>query len=300
MLLVINNPHIDCIDKGRGIGKSKRQTRKGSTQEEGNGEKQKVGRLGESIETWKLTMYLRAPYGTKSDQRRLQEAEDAARKRQINEKRNQEPTQEAAQAAKEKEKNSETVRNKAMKRQKAGKDKNEMGDDGKFAAVTTTPKGNKKTGDKKKEKPKRIKKPKDSPVPQGRRKVPSAGDESGCKHHGLRDLDMCDKAWMAAYVKVGAWLHKKPCIDCASSQDESTKDTREKVLDASVLLQLKQQTVAYICNCGPVAHKMEEGEEGREEYECDMMLCLPCYSERESKMGTASGGKRKRKPKIRD
>ena len=110
---------------------------------------------------------------------------------------------------------------------------------------------------------------------------------------------MCEKAWMAAYVKVGGWLHKKPCVDCAA-QCESTKETREKVLDASVLLRLKQQGVAYICNCGPIGHKMDEGEEGKEEYQCDMMLCIPCYSERESKMGAGSGRKRKRKQKNRD
>ena len=106
---------------------------------------------------------------------------------------------------------------------------------------------------------------------------------------------MCDKAWIAAYVKVGGWLHKKPCIDCAA-QCDSTKETREKVLDASVLLRLKQQSVAYICNCGHIGNKMEEGED---DYQCDMMLCLPCYNESESKMGAGSGSKRKRRQKTR-
>jgi hypothetical protein len=65
-------------------------------------------------------------------------------------------------------------------------------------------------------------------------------------------------------------------------------------MDASVLVKEKGPNVAWICNCGPVGHKMKEGEDGREDYICNMMLCLPCYSERESKMGTGARTKRRR------
>jgi hypothetical protein len=173
----------------------------------------------------------------------------------------------------------------------------EKGDSSINAAISTTTSSKKKAANKK-GKPRRAKKPKVAPVAQGRWKIPTAGDGSGCRHHGLRELTMCDKAWMAAYVKEGAWLHKKPCVDCAA-RGESTEETSEKVLDVSVLLRLKQQCVAYICNCGPTGHKMEEGEEGKDEYQCDMMLCLPCFSERESKMEAGDGGKRKRRQRNR-
>jgi hypothetical protein len=72
---------------------------------------------------------------------------------------------------------------------------------------------------------------------QGWRQVPTPTDDHGCKHHGLRDLDPCDNVWLAAYVKEGAWLDKKPCIDCAAQGKESDK-TRERVLDAAVLLRV--------------------------------------------------------------
>jgi hypothetical protein len=141
---------------------------------------------------------------------------------------------------------------------------------------------------------KRARKPRKSAAPQGRRKVPTPGDASGCKHRGLRELDVCDKAWTTACVKVGAWLHKKPCIDCAA-KSENGEGTGERVLDASVLLLLKQPSLACICNCGPVGHEMEEDEEGRDECQCDMMLCLPCCSDRDSRMTEVDGNKRRRR-----
>ena len=226
----------------------------------------------------------------------MQVTTEKATKKREQRKEAKKPTQEAAEAIKEKEKKSENLKKEPMKRQKgdlseAGKVESVMLDSSNKACGVKT---STKTKNPKAPKEKRKKK---APLPQGRRKVPTPGDESGCKHRGLRELDVCDKAWIAAYVKVGAWLHKKPCIDCAAI-GERVETATERVMDASMLLLLKQPNVAYICNCGPIGHKMEEGEEGKDEYQCDMMLCLPCYSERESKMDAGSGGKRKRKPKT--
>jgi hypothetical protein len=218
----------------------------------------------------------------------LQGGKDGGR----NNRKNEAPTEEASLAKKDKDKQRLVLQKKAMKRQKEAMTANENA--GKEAQD-----GSKKTPSKKTNKgpQKRAKKRKQAAAPQGRRKVPTPGDTGGCKHRGLKELDVCDKAWLAACVKVGAWLHKKPCVDCAARR-ESGDETREIVLDASVLLLLKQPILAYICNCGPIGHKMEEGEEGREEYECDMMLCLPCYRDRESKLTTTMGSKRTRRQKT--
>jgi hypothetical protein len=227
------------------------------------------------------------PPVTKDESKRLQ----AALKRGKKKNQTQEPTQEAAQAIKVKEKEYEKLKKLAMKRQR--EDVNEAGDEESVRLDSHQKNSSQTTSDSaKKAATKKGKRP--APVPQGRRKVPTPGDESGCKHRGLRELDVCDKAWITAYVKVGAWLHKKPCIDCAA-QSENVEGREERILDASVLLLLKQPDLAYICNCGPIGHKMEEGEEGKDEYQCDMMLCLPCYSERESKMKGAGGRRMRRK-----
>jgi hypothetical protein len=233
---------------------------------------------------------------------------EEARKRVMKQGVTQEPTEEAAQAKKDKEKRTAEMRKDAMKRQReaikeSGKEETQ---EARTQKKTTSTKktSNKKTTNKetsnketsnRKPRSKKTTRTKEAPIPQGRRKVPTAGDESGCKHSGLRELDVCDKTWITAYVKVGGWLHKKPCIDCAGKSKERGG---EAVLDASVLLLLKQKNVAYICNCGPIGHKMEEGEEGKEDYQCDMMLCLPCYSMRQTEMAAGTGSKRKRKKRV--
>jgi hypothetical protein len=208
-----------------------------------------------------------------------------------------EPTEEAAQEMKEKEKGREKMTKKAMKRQKGDqkadkrveKENKGSGGNATVSKISTSSKGlGEKTVTNK-----RPNRPKEVATPQGRRRVPTPGDASGCSHCGLRELIPCDKAWLKAYVKVGAWLHKKPCVDC-STRSEGSEQTRERVMDASVLVKGKGPNVAWICNCGPVGHKMKDGADGKEDYVCDMMLCLPCYGERESKMGAGGRTKRRR------
>jgi hypothetical protein len=211
----------------------------------------------------------------------------------------QEPTQEAAEAKKAKEKRAADMKRDAMKRQKENLEETETQEGEKETGPGKRTTSRKKTANKeasnRKARSKKDPTTKQAPKPQGRRKVPTAGDEGGCKHSGLMELDVCDKTWIAAYVKVGAWLHKKPCVDCAGKSQERGG---EAVLDASVLLLLKQKNVAYICNCGPIGHKMEEGEEGKEDYQCDMMLCVPCYSMRQTEMAAGTGSRRKRKKRV--
>jgi hypothetical protein len=76
--------------------------------------------------------------------------------------------------------------------------------------------------------------PRKPPVLQGHRRIPTPGDGHGCRHRGLRELYPCTKVWIGAYIKVGAWLHKKPCFDCANRGE--AEGTRERVLDASIIL----------------------------------------------------------------
>jgi hypothetical protein len=241
----------------------------------------------------KLNLHFPLPSVEQEDIRRSDKANEKALMKI--QRKSMDPTEEATIAKKEKEKQTLGREKAAMKRQKKGavkateKEKEaEQGDDRREGETKSS---------KTKQLTKRARKPRKSAAPQGRRKVPTPGDASGCKHRGLRELDVCDKVWIAAYVKVGAWLHKKPCIDCAA-KGEDGEETGERVLDASVLLLLKQPSLAYICNCGPIGHKMEEGEEGRDEYQCDMMLCLPCYSTRDSLMTEVDGNKRRRRQRT--
>lgn len=209
------------------------------------------------------------------------------------------PTQDEALAAKEATAAQEALKKSAMKRQGAKvRGKGRPGGTDCIATIgpiTTEPetKGASNRVGKQKEN-----RPKKAPVPQGRRKVPTAGDEHGCKHRGLRELDPCNKRWIASYVKTGAWLYNKSCVDCTAKSKGDKKGEDGLVLDAAVLLHVKDSNVAFICNCGPIGHKMMEGEEGRDDYQCDLMLCVPCYSDRESKMDQDGGSKRKRRRKT--
>jgi hypothetical protein len=126
--------------------------------------------------------------------------------------------------------------------------------------------------------------------PQGLRKVPEASDKHGCVHHGLLDLIALPKRYLEAYVKVDGWLYQKPCKDCVNKGGDAT----DRVLDLSTLLLSKGKTdVGFYCNCGPVGHKMDDDDCGwKEKWTCDMVLCVPCYEQRNNKMG-CDGNKRK-------
>jgi hypothetical protein len=66
-------------------------------------------------------------------------------------------------------------------------------------------------------------------------------------------------AYLEAYVKVGGWLYKKPCKDCAEKEGAGTE---QQVLDVSTLLGLKgRKDVGYYCNSGPAGHRMGEEAE---------------------------------------
>jgi hypothetical protein len=117
----------------------------------------------------------------------LKAAKDRATKKQKKKIVTQEPTQEAAQAKKDKEKRKTDLGKEAMKRQRgdheeAGKEESATLDSRKKTLSKKT--AGKKVTTKKATRPRQV------PIPQGRRKVPTAGDESGCKHHGLRELDI--------------------------------------------------------------------------------------------------------------
>ena len=133
--------------------------------------------------------------------------------------------------------------------------------------------------------------------PQGGRKVPEASDKNGCVHQGLLELLALPKAYLEVYVRVGGWLHKKPCKDCAVKEGDSAG----RVLDVSTLLGLKgKNSLGYYCNCGPTGHKMVMDDEPvwKQQWSCDMVLCMPCYDERMKRMGE-EGGRRNRRQKKR-
>lgn len=139
-----------------------------------------------------------------------------------------------------------------------------------------------------------VAKPKKAPVAQGLRKVPKATDEHGCRHSGVRDLVVLHKNYLAKYVKVGGWLHRMPCKGCEDGI--SGVGERERVKDVSSLLTLKgNNAVGYICNCGPTGHAMEEENSLKEEYSCDMVLCMGCYTDRTRKADNGGGNKRTRR-----
>jgi hypothetical protein len=113
--------------------------------------------------------------------------------------------------------------------------------------------------------------------PQGERKVPIPSDSHGCAHSGLLELLSIDKKHLRAHVKVGGWLHDAPCKDCA--------------LGVSCLLTGRgTREVGFCCNCGPVGHKMvtEKEPARKQQWTCDMILCMDCFNKRKLGMGDSS------------
>jgi hypothetical protein len=142
------------------------------------------------------------------------------------------------------------------------------------------------------QKPKRQKK---EEAPQGERKVPVPSDEHGCDHNGLLSLLPLDRKHLMAHVKEGGWLNQTPCYDCARNEDGGDK----RVLNVSSLLNLKGgRQLGVYCDCGPVAHKMVQEEEAvrKQQWACNMVLCMDCFDARTKRMPD-SGGRRSRRGK---
>ena len=152
------------------------------------------------------------------------------------------------------------------------------------------------------------KKPKGAPGPKvtkeaqpkkGERKVPAPSDVHGCCHSGLLELLPLERKHLQTYVKEGGWLCGTPCHDCASAESGGDK----RVLKMSDLLEEKGRgELGVCCNCGPVAHNMIEEEEPvrKQQWACNMVLCMDCFNRRKTGMGADSGGgRRTRKPANR-
>jgi glucan-binding YG repeat protein len=126
---------------------------------------------------------------------------------------------------------------------------------------------------------------------QGQRKVPEPSDQHGCTHSGLMELIALPKAYLETYVKVGGWLYRMPCKDCACRDNEESQDVQ--VMDVSTLLVRKGRDIGYYCNCGPTGHKMGADHAYKPLWTCDMVLCTGCYGKRVEKM--SSCGRRSRR-----
>jgi hypothetical protein len=163
---------------------------------------------------------------------------------------------------------------------------------------TTPPPGTKPK--RKKTAPPKAKPQKKDKPPQGERKVPVPGDTHGCNHTGLLDLLPLERKYLQAYVKVGGWLHETPCHDCEKNEGGSDK----RVLDVSDLLSVKGRGgLGVYCNCGPVGHNMLQEEEPvrKQQWACNMVLCMDCFSRRKTGMGgSGGGGRRTRRPQKLD
>ena len=124
---------------------------------------------------------------------------------------------------------------------------------------------------------------------KGTRQVPKPRDEHGCMHCGIFDLKTLSRDDLKYYTKEGAWLEKKPCLDC----DKKELGTEEKVMDVGVLLNWKgldTDEMARYCNYGAGAHGSDDPSSTS--FACNMVLCNPCYTKRvegaETQLGTNS------------
>lgn len=130
-------------------------------------------------------------------------------------------------------------------------------------------------------------------VRQGLRKVPSPSDSHGCKHYGLMDLIPLDKAHLTWFVADNGWLDKKPCTDC-NQMDKEHPDYNNRVLEMKQLLTKGNREFGVYCNCGPRAHKMKANDETKPYFTCEMVLCPPCHTKRETKRCESGGNRRTR------
>jgi hypothetical protein len=231
---------------------------------------------------------------------RKKKKKEAERMRELSKKRISELTQEAAQVRAKEKKDLEGVHKEVMKKgKKAYKgskakrtgEKSEKKDRDKGETQTEKIKDrNKKKQTERLARVKGKKKTAEVQPARGKRKVPEAGDKHGCSHHGLLELLPLPKAYLELYVRVGGWLHGKPCKDCA----EKGIDEKERVMDVSALLELKgKKDMGYYCNSGPAGHKMGEDEEWRHNWRCDLILCMDCYARHMTTMGNCKRSKRR-------
>jgi hypothetical protein len=167
-------------------------------------------------------------------------------------------------------------------------------DKGKSSVVIDGAKNNK--GQKRKSKDKvsqkanpatKVARPKVVAEPKGTRKIPTPCDDNGCIHMGCGELMPLPKVYLKAYVKVGGWLYQKPCRDC--KQKENAADEKDKIEDGRVLIladllsskEVKSALqIAWYCNYGARAHGLDEGDEFKSKFACDMVLCVGCYDNR--------------------
>ena len=130
------------------------------------------------------------------------------------------------------------------------------------------------------------------------RKVAEASDEHGCVHSGILELKALSKQYLRFYVEEDGWLYRKPCKDCAAK--DKVKKEAHHVLEMSSLLTVRgKQDVGYYCNCGATGFQMEESNEIKELYTCDMVLCNPCFSQRVEKIPVDGRNQRSKRSKKR-
>jgi hypothetical protein len=140
-------------------------------------------------------------------------------------------------------------------------------------------------------------------VKKGRRKMPVPCDDHGCQHMGIAELKELPKDYLKSYIKEGNWLEKKPCKDCAAKPDDTDG---VRVMDVATILSSNGEPsddMARYCNYGSVAHTMDDDEEFKHKFTCDMILCKACYRKRsdkyeeeeQNKTNTRSSRRRKRR-----
>jgi hypothetical protein len=134
---------------------------------------------------------------------------------------------------------------------------------------------------------------------QGNRKLPTPCDSYGCKHVGVLELKELPKTYLKTYVKEGGWLFQLPCYDCKKKSDKEVggNDESDRILDLANLLTGRKRNVddmARYCNFGVTSHGMEEDNEWKKSFACDMVLCIPCYKERLVESGHGASGREQR------
>jgi flagellar biosynthesis GTPase FlhF len=128
------------------------------------------------------------------------------------------------------------------------------------------------------------KKAKEPPEKQGNRRKPNPCDGHGCDHVGVLELKGSPRAYLKLYVKEGGCLFQMPCYDCRKKVDrkEVGKEGTVRVLDLADLLTGKKgnnDEMTRYCNYGVASHNMQEDDEWKTCFACDMVLCIPCYKE---------------------